>query len=492
MLQTPSQYSFVFFLFSAKLLENLMAYAKMFSQNIGHQFTKHTIRVTAMSGAAATEINGQTTASAFALMRSTDYATTEDIIQHEDTRMNIVDEISFAAYGTTLGKLSGNLQRFTECTEYQYGKHAIIFLGDFCQIASVEGDPIYEHEHGLFWEQALNCMVELQGTHRYNKCEVMRRINPVMREHGLSDEDRKILNTRVIDGDAIKMPDPTTTRFATFSNSKRCEINAVVFKNYLQVHHANCTKDNIPKTAIVIKAGTRWAKSKALLSFDKRKILFEECSEADCCDSRNKHCDPLLCLFYNSNVMGTANDDVLNGQANGTTALFKRAFLMPDANLVPIQIHGYWVYSVDIQDVESLELEWQDSVFKGCFRVESKNQIFAVKYPVLELDRVMRVKARIDFEYFPIVINHATTGHKLQGKSLEKLVIAQWSKIKNWAYVVISRVKTLEGLFLTEPIPEDIDFAPAPKYLEMMDRLRGTILAIPDQVQELMSTFQYP
>jgi hypothetical protein len=76
-------------------------------------------------------------------------------------------------------------------------------------------------------------------------------------------------------------------------------------------------------------------------------------------------------------------------------------------------------------------------------------------------------------------VNHATTGHKLQGKTVKSLVIAEWSKVENWAYVVLSRVKTLSGLFLM--IPEDINFGPAEDYLDMMRSLRQRILATPDQ-----------
>ena len=85
-------------------------------------------------------------------------------------------------------------------------------------------------------------------------------------------------------------------------------------------------------------------------------------------------------------------------------------------------------------------------------------------------------------------MNHATTSHKLQGKTVALLVIAQWSKVKNWAYVVISRVRTLDGLFLTSPIPEEIDFLAASEYLDMMANLRQTILATPEQVAELKAT----
>jgi hypothetical protein len=55
----------------------------------------------------------------------------------------------------------------------------------------------------------------------------------------------------------------------------------------------------------------------------------------------------------------------------------------------------------------------------------------------------------------------------------------------NWAYVVLSCVKTLSGLFLMSPIPEDIDFGPAEDYLDMMQSLRQRILATPDQVTKL-------
>ena len=253
-----------------------MAYAKQFSKKIGHQFTRQTICVTALTGSAATEIGGQTTATKFQYMKRKDHATQEDIEEHADTRVNIINEISFADYDLVLGKVSANLQAFTECREFQYGKHAICFLGDFCQLETIGGNCIYKQRNGIYWEQAMNCMVELKGTHRYKDCPEMSRIMPAMREHGLSASDREVLNSRVIDGDKVKMPSPMTTRFATYYNEKRCSINADVFKDYLEQHHSTCTEGNIPKTAIVIKGNACWSKSKIPLSFEQRKVLFEE------------------------------------------------------------------------------------------------------------------------------------------------------------------------------------------------------------------------
>jgi hypothetical protein len=85
-----------------------------------------------------------------------------------------------------------------------------------------------------------------------------------------------------------------------------------------------------------------------------------------------------------------------------------------------------------------------------------------------------------------VIVNHATTGHKLQGKTVKSLVIAEWLKVTNWANVVLSRVKTLSALFLMSPIPDHIDFGPAKAYfLDMMQNLRQEILATPEQVAEL-------
>jgi len=52
---------------------------------------------------------------------------------------------------------------------------------------------------------------------------------------------------------------------------------------------------------------------------------------------------------------------------------------------------------------------------------------------------------------FGVNSNVATTGHKLQGTSKDKLIVASWNYSEpNWTYIVLSRVRTLKGLFLTE------------------------------------------
>ena len=423
-------------------------------------------------------------------MREKDQALHHDINCFKDTRLNFVDEISFASY-KILTKMSANLKSFTECRDHVYGKHPICFLGDFCQLEPVLAEPIYNTRNGIYWEQALNCMVELKGTHRFNNCPHMRRIMPNLRNGVLSEEDRKILNSRVINGRDIKKPDPLATKYAVAHNVKRDEINVSVFRNYLQTYHRGKTESETPPTAIVIMSTTKWKKSQRKLSFDQRKVLFEECSESHC-KIGSQMGTPFLCLFAGCNLMVTKNIEVILGIANGTTCRIRKVILKQEAELKRITMYDCWVNSVSIEDVEGIEVEWLDcNKFVGTFRLTSHNGTFRVKYPICEFGMNQRVSTNIELRYFPIIANHATTGHKLQGKTVTSLVIAEWSKLKNWAYVVLSRVKTIDGLFMTHPIPADIDFSPPANYLDMMQNLRQTILATPEQVSELKQSMNY-
>ena len=50
---------------------------------------------------------------------------------------------------------------------------------------------------------------------------------------------------------------------------------------------------------------------------------------------------------------------------------------------------------------------------------------------------------------FPINLNDATTGHKLQGMSKDVIIITLWPKdglFRNWKYTVLSRVHTLNEI----------------------------------------------
>jgi len=446
-------------------------------------YTKATIRITALTGSAATDIGGETTAREFGLMEK-NLNVGNFLPSFVDTRLCIIDEISFMSC-KTLAKLSLHLQWFTECVDHRFGSTAVVFLGDFCQLECIGGDPIFTEEKSIHWEQALTHMVELKGTHRYAQCPELSRILPEMRENGLGEQARSILNKRVINGTTVVPPSAQDARYATYHNKNRTELNADVFESYLNQFHSSEETADIPKTAIVIRAGAKWYKRNRHLTFAQRAVLYRNCSEAHCKNWSSKRCAPLLCLFSGCHVMNCHNDDVKNGVANGTTSVFERAVLKGNCTPKPMLMHGKWVYGIDISDVDHLVLRWHESRNTGTFKVHAREQKFNVEYPISEFGMgTLQVTAGIDMTAFPIVVNHATTGHKLQGKSMDQLVVAEWSAVQNWAYVVLSRVRTMEGLFLLSEIPLEIDVSPPREYTEMMTRLRSTILAKAEDMEE--------
>lgn len=95
----------------------------------------------------------------------------------------------------------------------------------------------------------------------------------------------------------------------------------------------------------------------------------------------------------------------------------------------------------------------------------------------------------------PLLVNNATTGHKLQGSSVDNIFVHNWSYVTNWVYVVInwvyvvanwvyvvtnwvyvmlSRVKTRVGLFCRNKLSKDLKKYAVPEGLRrILDRFRS-------------------
>ena len=71
---------------------------------------------------------------------------------------------------------------------------------------------------------------------------------------------------------------------------------------------------------------------------------------------------------------------------------------------------------------------------------------------------------------FPLVSNSATTGHKLQGCTVDSILVNDWWYQQNWPYVVLSRVKTMDGLYIGEKLSFDLKkYAMNNKMLKMLE-----------------------
>lgn len=459
-----------------------MDYAQEYVQQLdGFQFDQGIIRLTALTGSAATEIRGSTVHRTCKLSGSSKI-NTEDIERWLNSRLLIIDEVSFACHEKILKKLSSNLQKFTSTYDEMYGSMNICFIGDFLQLEPIGGRPAYQFPGSIYWENVLNCMVELKGMWRFKNCPNLLKAFPILRVEGMTEELRKMFNSRVVgtvseNGTKLEMPDIRFTKVATYSNRNRESANRCIFDEHVKKYHSQDENDPIPDFTVIVKGYMRWNKQQVPLTYTERNGIFCNTTESDIkkCGNETKHCDSFLRLFFHMQVMSTDNKDVDNGVANGTTALFEHVVLKEGKSLHRIRYNKYWVYAANAEDLEYMQLRWHDCTFKGTFQLRPKRHKYKVEMTIYDFGEKMKVDPIVEILQFLITPNHATTGHKLQGKTVKSLIVREWTKSRNWLYVVLSRVTTLNGLFLLQPIPKDIVAEPCIELVSMMTRLRTRI-----------------
>jgi len=472
-----------------KVFDAFKEYIKTFSTELGVDFTKETIRYTAMTGAAATEIGGSTLHSEVAIDTSLNDLLTKISKKKEQsvdtlidlwksTRMLIIDEISFATYKVII-KLNEKLCVLRENNDEIFGGLHIIFVGDFCQLEPIgktgNNSPIYATEIRPLWD-SMNCMVELTGRWRYENDPLLGEMLYQLRENGLTPEIRNYFNGRV-----MNPPQDVQVQYATFTNGLRHAVNNKVFTDHLEKYHSKDKSKPIPDNAIMILPSMEWPVSKRQLSLDEMKEIIETNSTSDyenTSKQKRKEFEPILKLFSKSKIVVDENIAVSLGVANGTTGLFRGLKLKEGAKPFPFNFDGYWVNAIAVDNVQSMLVDFTESSFSGTFALEPLKQYFNLPSRLTPTLAPSGSAIKINITQFPVSVNYATTVHKLQGKSRKNLFLLEWApNTRNWAYVALSRVCSSEGLFLKSKIPDSLEMNPHPMMKAMMEDFRSRIMA---------------
>ena len=85
-----------------------------------------------------------------------------------------------------------------------------------------------------------------------------------------------------------------------------------------------------------------------------------------------------------------------------------------------------------------MEKELKSLQKKRCFRVTPVKSTASVEVTLDDNVSIPRKLTGVSIIQLPINMNDATTGHKLQGMSKDELVVAAWSFLPNWIYLVLS------------------------------------------------------
>ena len=167
---------------------------------------------------------------------------------------------------------------------------------------------------------------------------------------------------------------------------------------------------------------------------------------------------PMLRLHPMVDLMITVNLDVGNTLANGTQGKVKRVILKPSQNPHRQRIDEHTVDCVCASQVDHLLLLANGKEHKIApmkYSSVKANYTLPQHWQLGNTTSTMHVSAN----QLPLMSNAATTGHKLQGSSLDAAYVPDWNYSVNWPYVVISRVRSLRGLFIGKKLDPTKDYS---------------------------------
>ena len=178
--------------------------------------------------------------------------------------------------------------------------------------------------------------------------------------------------------------------------------------------------------------------------FHNQKIFWENCGEDDIKFPRecNGRMDPLLKLYKGCQLMLVFNNNVRHGEVNRTTVTLISICLKP--NIVPIQIiiGKLPVKAVYASQVISIVLKHNNpKLIPNMFQLEPIEFCITtriLKPKLLQMKEGKHKMVRMKATQLPVISSQATTGHKLQGASINQLFVNNWNYRTNWPYVVLS------------------------------------------------------
>ena len=165
-------------------------------------------------------------------------------------------------------------------------------------------------------------------------------------------------------------------------------------------------------------------------------------------------------------MMLTQNTDVGNGEANGSRVFVKRICLKRGEQAFVLKLdNGTDVLECYAWQDEALVLEHENKdITPRRFELLSRTFKFNCRLQVGLEELFVGVQGI----QFPLISNSCTTGHKLQGCTVESILANTWYYGANWAYVVLSRVKTMHGLHMRVPLSKDLKKYKKPEAMRRM------------------------
>ena len=136
------------------------------------------------------------------------------------------------------------------------------------------------------------------------------------------------------------------------------------------------------------------------------------------------------------------------------------------------QAHLENIAGVDSADITSIEAIINKAIKSRRFKLEPK--LFgscAVKISPNDLVLEQQLM-KCNVTQIPVTASDAIPGHKLQGLTKHQFVVYSWIQLTGWMCIILSRMRTLQEIFLLQSLKLSDIKPPSRDYLAFMERMR--------------------
>lgn len=208
---------------------------------------------TACSGSAAAIFGGTTSAAYLNARKVPDSARDE----WKGVHILIIDEVSYFS-DDDVNKLDRKLKDLNGHPNKPFGGQSIIFSGDFRQFEAIMAKHLlFERSGSQLWENSINCVIILENRHRFRDDPECGDLLTRFWRGDLTEDDRKLLNTRVVGRNGLKLPATFdgSVVYACAMNKERNAYQTGIFSDHIiQTHPPVDSPDLPPNHTIIIEA----------------------------------------------------------------------------------------------------------------------------------------------------------------------------------------------------------------------------------------------
>ena len=460
----------------SRVINSFKTYSHNVSNHLNWHYDFDTVKITAMTGSAAALLpDGRTLHSTAHINTERKNITDKDRSRWKHTRVLIIDEISFMA-SSTLNELDRKLKLLRQ-NDKRFGDIQVIIVGDFHQLNPVKNNcPLYRGGNVLM--QAMNRAVFLNKCHRFKNDEQFGNVMKRFRDGCVTSGDLMWINERYIENNDVLLPEFDNLRYACSQNTHRNAISNALFKRHLEQTHSRSVDDSVdcPHHTCIIKATMRkTVKAARMIPTSLRNLIFDTVGDAHMVNNDSRKVDPALKFYHNKPLLITSNDRIEDKLANGTPCRGLYLKLKDGVEFTKECWGGFMVNTVYAHHVDYMVCVHEkknDDDPEVYFKIEPESLAVQVTMPTMRNFKFRGINAT----QFGINDNIATTCHKLQGVSLDSLVIDTFDyRLENWVYVVLSRVTTRNGLVLCEKIDINCDFKVNEVLSKWEERIRNDL-----------------